>query len=70
MNSTLSSERKNEAYLLTLRDCATRYIVGWVASFSCDQAQWQAVLDYSDGSPTYLAFLDHRGIHLAFTDKS
>ncbi|MCU0499750.1 MAG: hypothetical protein MUF87_20555 [Anaerolineae bacterium] len=37
---------------------------------SCDQGLWQAALDYSDASPTYLALLDHSGIHLAFTDKS
>ncbi|MCU0499817.1 MAG: hypothetical protein MUF87_20905 [Anaerolineae bacterium] len=78
MNSIPSSGKKNEAYLLTLGDHATRCIVGWAVSLSCDQTQWQAVLDatprvvldYSDGSPTHLVLLDHPSIHLTFTDKS
>jgi IS1 family transposase len=39
-------------------------------SATCDEAHWQAVLSYSDGSPTYLALLYHPGIHLVFPDKS
>jgi IS1 family transposase len=57
---------------------ATSCIVGWAVSLTCDEGTWQAVLDaapqavlyYSDGSPTYLALLYHPGIHVAFTDKS
>lgn len=58
---------------------STSCIVGWAVSATCDEAHWQqavldaapqAVLYYSDGSPTYLALLYHPGIHLAFPDKS
>jgi IS1 family transposase len=63
---------------MTLVDRASSCIVGWAVSASCDEVHWQAVLDaapqavldYSDGSPTYLALLYHPGIHLAFPDKS
>ncbi|MCS7072052.1 MAG: IS1 transposase [Anaerolinea sp.] len=63
---------------MTLVDRSTSCVVGWGVSAICDEAHWQAVLDtapsaavdYSDGSPTYLALLYHPGIHLALPDKS
>ncbi len=63
---------------MTLVERATSCIVGWAVSASCDEQQWQAVLDaapqavlyYSDGSPTYLALLYHPGMHIALPDKS
>ncbi len=62
---------------MTLVERATSCIVGWAVSATCDETHWQALLDatpqallyYSDGSPTYLALLYHPGIHLAFPDK-
>ncbi|MCU0496300.1 MAG: reverse transcriptase-like protein, partial [Anaerolineae bacterium] len=59
MNLHLHRREKNEAYHLTLGDRATRYIVGWAVSLSCDQTQWQAILDYSDGGPTYMDRYEH-----------
>lgn len=63
---------------MTLVERSTSCIVGWAVSATCDEEHWQAVWDaapqavlyYSDGSPTYLALLYHPGIHLAFPDKS
>lgn len=63
---------------MTFVEHSTSRIVGWAVSATCDEAHWQAVLDaapqavlyYSDGSPTCLALLYHPGIHLAFPDKS
>lgn len=59
-------------------DRATSCIVGWAVSTTCDELHWQTVLDatpqavlyYSDASPTYLALLYHPGIHIALPDKS
>jgi hypothetical protein len=51
---------------MTLVERSTSCIVGWAVSATCDEDHWQAVLYYSDGSPTYLALLYHPGIHLAF----
>jgi insertion element IS1 protein InsB len=63
---------------MTAVERSTSCIVGWAVSATCDEDHWQAVLDaapqavlyYSDASPTYLALLYHPGIHLAFPDKS
>lgn len=57
---------------------ATSCIVGWAVTFNCDGATWQLVLDrspqavlyYSDDSPTYAALIYTPGIHLPMLDKS
>jgi IS1 family transposase len=63
---------------MTLVERTTSCIVGWAVAASCDETHWQAVLDaapqavlyYSDASPTYLALLYHPGIHIALPNKS
>lgn len=63
---------------MTLVERQTSCIVGWAVAAQCDEAHWQAVLDaapqavlyYSDASPTYLALLYRPGIHIALPDKS
>jgi IS1 family transposase len=63
---------------MTLVERSTSCIVGWAVAATCDEAHWQAVLDaapqavlyYSDASPTYLALLYHPGIHVALPNKS
>ena len=63
---------------MTLVERTTSCIVGWAVSATCDEVQWQAVLDatpqavlyYSDASPIYLALLYQPGIHIALPNKS
>ena len=63
---------------MTLVERTTSCIVGWAVAIQCDESHWQALLDtapqavlyYSDASPTYLALLYHPGIHVALPNKS
>jgi IS1 family transposase len=55
---------------MTLVERAISCIVGWAVSATCDEPHWQAVVYYSDGSPTYLALLYQPGTHLVVPDKS
>jgi hypothetical protein len=55
---------------MTLVERTTSCIDGWAVAATCDEACWQAVLYYSDASPTYLALLYHPGIHVALPNKS
>jgi IS1 family transposase len=63
---------------MTLVERMTSCIVGWAVAVQCDESHWQALSDsapqavlyYSDASPTYLGLLYHAGIHVALPNKS